>query len=231
MVAMLYVILVVAALCLAGVLAMVYRHERAAREAASTRSVWAVSRQACDEDLQRVSNDVETYALHGDPVAAVALREGVRLAEGQLAWATVPEDLPEVTRQLAHVRTQLSRLVALEAGEPPPADRPLCFFNPHHGIAQSRAAWTNAAGVGVHVPCCVADARRLSEGADAYVRTMKVDGERTPWWLVPDCRPWAQGWFADWTGQPVMAQLAQAAPMLGVDPPTEHHQRSHRWAS
>lgn len=226
MVPMLYVILVIAALCLAGVLAMVYRHDRAARESAATRDSWTVSRQACDEDLQRVTSDVDAFAVGGNFSDVDTMRADLKRAEALLASAAVPDDLPEVTRLLARVRTKLSRMAGGGDGALP--DRPLCFFNPHHGISQTRAAWTNPAGVGVHVPCCAADARRLSEGADAYVRTMKVGSERTAWWLVPDCRPWAQGWFADWANQPVMAQLTQAAPMLAPEEPSEHHRSQRR---
>ena len=101
----------------------------------------ATSKRAADEDvtkfgeeLQRLDSDVAGHALD-EPMQQDYQRalDAYDNAKMSLDAVTKPEEIRHVTEILEDGRYAVACVKARIAGEPLPAKRPPCFFNPAHG--------------------------------------------------------------------------------------------------
>lgn len=168
-----------------------------------------LARRTAETDVNSFGDEVNRLAVLADydPRAAdiyalvSALHAGAREA---LQEARRPDDFGRVTAILAEGRLAAARLAACAAGQPTPARRPPCFFNPGHGPSARNVTWQRRS-----VPACAADAARVAAGADPYIRTVERDDRRVPYWEGgPAYAGWADGYYASWRGDRLVADIA-----------------------
>src|SRR5690349_14290087 len=150
-------LLIVAALILGGV-ALYRRHaigQRQAEERRVLETQLATSKRAADEDvtkfgeeLQRLDSDVAGHALD-EPMQQDYQRalDAYDNAKMSLDAVTQPEEIRHVTEILEDGRYAVACVKARIAGEPLPAKRPPCFFNPAHGPSSRDVEWAPPGGV------------------------------------------------------------------------------------
>lgn len=107
-----------------------------------------------------------------------------------------PEEVQDVTKILDDGRYAIACVRARVAGEPLPQRRPLCFFDPRHGLSVADVAYAPMGGTEREVPACALDAERVRSGAEPDVRQVMVGTRRVPYWQGgPAYRPYASGYF------------------------------------
>jgi hypothetical protein len=219
-------LLIVAALILGGV-ALYRRHaigQRQAEERAAVETQLATSKRAADEDvtkfgeeLQRLDSDVAGHALD-EPMQQDYQRalDAYDNAKMSLDAVTQPEEIRHVTEILEDGRYAVACVKARIAGEPLPAKRPPCFFNPAHGPSSQDVSWAPPGGVPRSVPACPADAERVLAGADPYIRTVQVGAQRVPYWEGGQAyAPWAQGYYSRWSGSDMLSGMLIGGLLFG----------------
>ena len=198
--------------------AMLYRRravgQRQAAERAELETQLSTSKRAAEEDvtkfgeeLQRLDTDVAGHpldeAMQQDYQRALDAYDD---AKTSLDAVTKPDEIRHVTEILEDGRYAVACVKARVAGEPLPAKRPPCFFNPAHGPSSQNVSWAPAGGVAREVPACPADAERVLAGADPYIRTVQVGARRVPYWEGGQAyAPWAQGYYSRWSGSDLLA--------------------------
>jgi hypothetical protein len=222
----LIVLLVIVAVVLAGV--GLYRraaiNRRQAEEQAALESQLSTSKKAADEDvttfgeeLQRLDSDVAGHALN-EPMQQDYQRalDAYDNAKASLDAVTRPEEIKHVTEILEDGRYAIACVKARIAGEPLPAKRPPCFFNPAHGPSSQNVSWAPPGGVARDVPACPADAERVLAGADPYIRTVQRGAQRVPYWEGgPAYAPWAQGYYNRWSGSDMLSGMLIGSMLFG----------------
>ncbi|MCL8025235.1 hypothetical protein [Nocardioides bruguierae] len=132
------------------------------------------------EDDLRARGDLTRRALEGYDRAVAALDGAVD--------PHVPEHvvlLDSVPALLDDARWAHAAAVAAAAGEPLPARRGSCFFDPRHGPASRSVSWAPEGGTPREVDVCLADAHRLDEDLAPDVRLVHVGGAGyVPWFQV-----------------------------------------------
>ena len=170
-------------------------------------------RRVADEDvtrfgeaLQRLDDDLLTETL--DEAARQDYQRALDAydnAKQSLDAVTKPQEITHVTEILEDGRYAVACVKARVAGEPLPAKRPPCFFNPAHGPSSQNVDWAPPGGASRSVPACPADAERVLAGADPYIRTVQVGAQRVPYWEGgPAYAPWAQGYYRSWSGSDLL---------------------------
>jgi hypothetical protein len=184
----------------------------------------SVSKRAADEDvtkfgeeLQRLDVDVAGHpldeAMQQDYQRALDAYEN---AKTSLDAVTRPEEIKHVTEILEDGRYAVACVKARVAGQPLPAKRPPCFFNPAHGPSSRDVDWAPAGGVPRPVPACPADAERVLAGADPYIRTVQVGAQRVPYWEGGQAyAPWAQGYYSRWSGSDMLSGMLLGSMLFG----------------
>lgn len=149
-------------------------------------------------DLSNVPDDTaEEMRRHYDRAM-----ENYEAAKHQLYTLIDPADISSVTEHLEYGQYALACVRACLAGEPMPARRPPCFFNPQHGTATDDVDWALPDAAPTAVPVCAADARRVRAGEDPATRTVALHGGAVPYWDAgPAFRPYAMGYFNAYAGQ------------------------------
>jgi hypothetical protein len=222
----LIVLLVIVAVVLAGV--GLYRRQavnrRQAQEQAALESQLTTSKKAADEDvtkfgeeLQRLDSEVAGHALD-EPMQQDYQRalDAYDNAKMSLDAVTKPDEIKHVTEILEDGRYAVACVKARIAGEPLPAKRPPCFFNPAHGPSSTDVEWAPPGGVPRRVPACAADAERVLAGADPYIRTVQVGAQRVPYWEGgPAYAPWAQGYYSRWSGTDMLSGVLIGSLLFG----------------
>jgi hypothetical protein len=222
----LIVLLVIVAVVLAGV--GLYRraaiNRRQAEERAALESQLVTSKKAADEDvttfgeeLQRLDSDVAGHALN-EPMQQDYQRalDAYDNAKMSLDAVQRPEEIKHVTEILEDGRYAIACVKARIAGEPLPAKRPPCFFNPAHGPSSQNVVWAPPGGVARDVPACPADAERVLAGADPYIRTVQRGAQRVPYWDGgPAYAPWAQGYYNRWSGSDMLTGMLVGSMLFG----------------
>ena len=222
----LLVLLIVTALIVGGV-ALYRRHaiqQRHAEEQAALETQLSTSKRAADEDvtkfgeeLLRLDSDVAGHALdeamHQDYQRALDAYDNAKMS---LDAVTQPEEIRHVTEILEDGRYAVACVKARIAGEPLPAKRPPCFFNPAHGPSSQDVSWAPPGGVPRSVPACPADAERVLAGADPYIRTVQVGAQRVPYWEGGQAyAPWAQGYYSRWAGSDMLSGMLIGGLLFG----------------
>ena len=153
----LIVLLVLVAVVLGGV-GLYRRHavnQRQAEEQAALETQLSTSKRAADEDvtkfgeeLQRLDSDVAGHALD-EPMQQDYQRalDAYDNAKMSLDAVTKPDEIRHVTEILEDGRYAVACVKARIAGEPLPAKRPPCFFNPAHGPSSRDVDWAPPGGV------------------------------------------------------------------------------------
>jgi hypothetical protein len=171
-------------------------------------AAYGAALRALDSGLRLASADPPTRRAYGQALEAYERAK-------QAASRTIRlSDVQMVTAALEHGGHALASARARLAGERAPERRPPCLFNPRHGPANRDVAWSPPDGEARLVPCCVADARRLSTGHQPHVRMVRYgDGMRPYWDTGPAFASWAQGWYA--AHGPVLLQTLLYGTALG----------------
>ena len=104
------------------------------------------------------------------------------------------------------------------AGEPLPARRPPCFFDPAHGPSTQDVEWAPPGGAVRTVPACAADAQRVLAGVDPAVRTVLDGSQRVPYWQAgPAYSPWAYGYYGAWGGGDLLTGILIGSALSDLD--------------
>ena len=126
--------------------------------------------QDLDEDLAGHELDKGTRA---DYQRALDAYESAKFSGD---YMTKPEEITNVTKILDDGRYAIACVRARVAGQPLPARRPACFFDPRHGMAVEDVPYAPPGGVERDVPACELDAERVKAGRRA--RHPPGDGRR-----------------------------------------------------
>ena len=146
--------------------------------------------QDLDEDLAGHELDKGTRA---DYQRALDAYESAKFSGD---YMTKPDEITNVTKILDDGRYAIACVRARVAGQPLPARRPACFFDPRHGTAVEDVPYAPPGGVERDVPACELDAERVKAGADPDTRLVMVGGERVPYWQGGRAyAPYAAGYF------------------------------------
>jgi len=122
-------------------------------------------------------------------------------AKTSIAAVTRPDDIRHVTEILEDGRYAVACVQARLAGQPLPARRPPCFFNPRHGPSTTTVSWAPPGGSPRDVPACAADAERVEAGAEPDTRQVMVGAQRVPYWQGgPAYQPMMAGYFGGYAG-------------------------------
>jgi hypothetical protein len=208
--------------------AMLYRRravsQREATAKAELESQLTTSKRAAEEDvtqfgeeLQRLDIDVAGHPLD-EPMQQDYQRalDAYDNAKTSLDAVTQPDEIKHVTEILEDGRYAVACVKARVAGQPLPAKRPPCFFNPAHGPSSQNVEWAPPGGVRREVPACPADAERVLAGADPYIRTVQVGAQRVPYWEGGQAyAPWAQGYYSRWSGSDMLSGVLIGSLLFG----------------
>jgi hypothetical protein len=149
------------------------------------------------EELQRLDGDLAgrdiDESTRADYQRALDCYEA---AKESLAAVQHPDEVRNVTEILEDGRYAVACVLARVAGQPLPARRAPCFFNPQHGPSVRDVTWRPAGGTPRDVPACELDAQRVEAGAEPDSRKVMVGSRRTPYWEAGSTyAPWAMGYF------------------------------------
>ncbi|WP_201777987.1 hypothetical protein, partial [Jiangella alkaliphila] len=182
---------------------LLYRRNKRSKERAQLQQV----RGALEEDITKYGERLSELDLdlRQDSKVPIEARNeygrALDLYENAKTFADRaerPTDLKPVTHALEEGRWLLACVDARAKGEPLPARRLPCFFDPGHGPSVEDIEWAPAGGAPRTVPACAADAFRVRNGEDPETRMVPVgdDGERRPYYDAgPAYGGWAGGYF------------------------------------
>jgi len=146
--------------------------------------------QDLDEDLAGHELDKGTRA---DYQRALDAYESAKFSGD---YMTQPDEITNVTKILDDGRYAIACVRARVAGQPLPARRPACFFDPRHGMAVEDVPYAPPGGAVRDVPACALDAQRVRVGAEPDIRKVMVGSQRVPYWNGgPAYQPYATGYF------------------------------------
>jgi hypothetical protein len=155
--------------------------------------VTALGEQLQQLDLELAGRPLVDDGERADYQRALDAYESAKTAADRMAQ---PDDVKHVTEILEDGRYAMACVRARVAGEPLPAKRPPCFFDPRHGLSTEDVAYTPPGGTPRDVPACALDAERVRAGADPDIRKVMVGSRRVPYWEGgPAYRPYAMGYF------------------------------------
>jgi uncharacterized membrane protein YgcG len=142
------------------------------------------AKSAAQDDLIALSTEITNRdadaAIRGNPDAAAEQSAALTAYErgtAALDAASRPSDMGAVSRAIAEGQYRLACASALAAGQPRPARRPACFFDPRHGMSVRDVEWVPADGGPVRtVPACSACAHKVDQGIEPEIRKVEVAG-------------------------------------------------------
>jgi hypothetical protein len=189
-------------------------------------------RRVADEDVTRFGEELQRLDtdLLAEPLDEATRQDYQRAldsyesAKASLERVGSPEEIRHVTEALEDGRYAVACVRARVSGQPLPARRPPCFFNPAHGPSTTDIEWAPPAGQPRKVPVCAADADRVFRGAEPDVRTVPQGVGRVPYWQAgPAYSPWASGYFGGYAASgllPTFLLMGMLSPgwMGGGDP-------------
>jgi hypothetical protein len=152
---------------------------------------------ALGEELQALDLEVAGRQLdegqRADYQRALDAYETAKTAADRMAR---PDDVRHVTEILEDGRYAMACVRARVAGDPLPARRPPCFFDPRHGLSVDDVPYAPPGGTTRDVPACALDAERVRAGAEPDIRKVMVGSRRVPYWQGgPAYQPYARGYF------------------------------------
>jgi hypothetical protein len=152
---------------------------------------------ALGEELQQLDLDLAGHQLdpgqNADYQRALDAYESAKTAADRISQ---PEEVKHVTEILEDGRYAMACVRARVSGEPLPARRPPCFFDPRHGLSVEDVSYAPPGGAPRDVPACALDAERVRAGAEPDIRKVMVGSQRVPYWQGGRAyQPYAQGYF------------------------------------
>lgn len=180
-------------------------------------------RVVVDEDITAFGEELDRLGFSpSEPGATDDMRQDYAhaldaydRAKTQMAGATRPHDVQQVTGTLEQGRFTLATLAARRDGDPLPEHRLPCFFDPRHGPSATDVRWAPQGGTPRPVPACAADAARMADGGEPQSRMVDTGHGRQPYWNAgPAYTPWAGGYFGGGGGGGMLGGLLVGT-MLG----------------
>ncbi len=170
-------VIIVAAL--AGFL--LFLRPRRQRKQAEQRQQLAEAKAAAQDDLIALN---EAITDHGNDVSIASSPEAVaeqaaaldayERGTRALDAARGPADMGAVSRSIAEGRYRLACAEAAAHGGPIPGRRPMCFFDPRHGMSVADVSWASPdGGPSRDVAVCVDCERIISRGDQPQMRTVQ----------------------------------------------------------
>lgn len=177
---------------------------------------FAAALRATDEDITTFGDELRDLDLEvvGHTLDEAARQDYQRAldayehAKESLARVRAPQEIQHVTSILEDGRYAITCVKARVAGQPLPAKRPPCFFNPAHGPSAQNVFWAPPGGSPREIPACAADAERVLAGADPHIRTVAHGAARLPYWQDAAYAPYAQGYYSSWQADKLVRGLA-----------------------
>ncbi|KAA1424682.1 hypothetical protein FE697_001785 [Mumia zhuanghuii] len=179
---------------------------------------------ALGEELQRLDADLIGIPLdegaQADYQRALDAYESAKYAVDKLEK---PEDVRHVTEILEDGRYAIACVQARVTNGPLPAKRPMCFFDPRHGLSVEDVSYAPDGGTLREVPACALDAERIRAGAEPDTRKVMVGPQRVPYWQGgPAYAPYAAGYFSAFAFMPALFMGTMLGGMYageaGLDP-------------
>ena len=142
---------------------------------------------AAQDDLLALSNRITDHgndvSVQSNPEAAAEQAAALAAYErgtAALDSARRPDDMRAVSRNIAEGQYHLACAEALANGQPKPGRRPMCFFDPRHGMSVTDVSWAPPdGGPSRMVPVCIDDERRIDQGLQPQMRTVQdTSGQR-----------------------------------------------------
>jgi len=140
----------------------------------------AEAKAAAQDDLLALSNRITDHqndvSVQSNPEAAaeqVAALAAYERGTAALDAARRPDDMQAVSRNIAEGQYRLACAEAIANGQPKPGRRPMCFFDPRHGMSVADVSWAPPdGGPSRMVPVCIDDERRIDQGIQPEMRTV-----------------------------------------------------------
>ena len=141
----------------------------------------AEAKAAAQDDLLALNNRITDHAndvsVQGNPEAAAEQAAALAAYErgtAALDAARRPADMQGVSRNIAEGQYRLACAEALANGQPKPGRRPMCFFDPRHGMSVADVSWAPPdGGPSRMVPVCIDDERKIDRGIQPDMRTVQ----------------------------------------------------------
>jgi uncharacterized membrane protein YgcG len=150
----------------------------------------AEAKAAAQDDLIALSNRITDHendvSVQSSPEAAAEQAAALAAYErgtAALDAARRPDDMQAVSRNIAEGQYRLACAEALANGQQKPARRPMCFFDPRHGMSVADVSWAPPdGGPSRTVPVCRDDERKIDQGLQPRMRTVEDgSGSRVPY--------------------------------------------------
>jgi len=140
----------------------------------------AEAKAAAQDDLLALSNRITDHqndvSVQSNPEAAaeqVAALAAYERGTAALDAARRPDDMQAVSRNIAEGQYRLACAEAIANGQPKPGRRPMCFFDPRHGMSVADVSWAPPdGGPSRMVPVCIDDERKIDQGIQPEMRTV-----------------------------------------------------------
>ncbi|QIX25905.1 hypothetical protein ncot_04290 [Nocardioides sp. JQ2195] len=182
-------------------------------------------KKVVEEDVTRFGE--ELTELHIDTLATeldVPMRQDYQRALDSYESAKAllhdvddPAEVSAVTRVLEDGRYAQACVLARQDDEPLPQRRPPCFFNPRHGPAQTDVLWAPPGGQQREIPVCLADADRLTAGAEPDVRQVRNGNRMVPWYQGgPAYGAYADGYYGAYAMNGLFPAFLIGSMMSGI---------------
>ena len=148
------------------------------------------AKAAAQDDLialnARITDHQNDVSVQGNPEAAAEQAAALNAYErgtSALDAARRPGDMQAVSRAIAEGQYRLACAEALANGQPKPGRRPMCFFDPRHGMSVADVSWAPPdGGPSRMVPACVDCERKIDQGLQPDMRTVEDrSGSRVPY--------------------------------------------------
>jgi hypothetical protein len=150
----------------------------------------AEAKTAAQDDLLALSNRITDHqndvSVQSNPEAAAEQAAALAAYErgtAALDAARRPADMQAVSRNIAEGQYRLACAEAVANGEPKPGRRPMCFFDPRHGMSVTDVSWAPPdGGPSRLVPVCAMDLRKIEQGIQPEIRRVEdTSGARVPY--------------------------------------------------
>lgn len=193
-------VVVVGMVALGAVVTRVNKKQAAARREAELAPV----RTLTFEDVTKLGTELQDLDrdLAGQPLDEGARADYQRALDDYESAKTAadaitrPDDVKGVTEIVEDGRYAIACVRARVAGQPLPARRAPCFFDPRHGPSVADVPWTPPGGAQRDLPACALDVDRVRAGAEPDIRKVMVGSRRVPYWQGGRAyQPYAAGYF------------------------------------